>query len=118
MSTPLDGHGGDGIDSMPVQLARMEGTLNLVADRVSGLTGRVDKHETDIAELKSQTQTLAGDAKAEAVKAIALAAALKEADEARRQKSEQTWTPFAKTLTAMAGFVGLVSLMIQLGWIR
>ena len=116
MTAPLDAS--QHPDSMPVQLARMEGTLNLVADRVSGLSGRVDKHEVDIAELKSHTQALAGDAKAEAVKAIALAAALKEADEARRQKSEQTWSPFAKSMAALAAFVGLVSLMIQLGWIK
>lgn len=105
-------------EPIEVQLARMEGVLNLVADRVSGLSGRVDKHEVEIRDLQTETQALAGEAKAEAVKAIALAAALKEADEARRQKSELSWTPFAKTMTLVVTFVGVVSLMIQLGWIR
>jgi hypothetical protein len=100
-------------DSMPVQLARMEGTLNLVADRVSGLMTRVDRHEVDLGELKSATQTLSERMAAEATKAIALASALKEADEARRTKSETTWSPFAKTITAMAGLVGIASLYIQ-----
>ena len=69
-------------EPMPVQLTRMEGVLNQVADRVSDLRGRVDSHETWIGELKSLTQTLKEGAVADREKAEALALALKEAKEA------------------------------------
>jgi len=70
------------VETTPVQLARMEGVLNLVADRVSGLITRVDRHEGDISTLKSQTQALKAAANASTEKAEALALALKEAKEA------------------------------------
>jgi len=60
----------------------MEGVLNLVADRVSGLITRVDRHEGEIGTLKSLTQSLKEGAKASTEKAEALALALKEAKEA------------------------------------
>ena len=70
------------LENTPVQLARMEGVLNLVADRVSGLITRVDRHEGEIGTLKSLTQSLKEGAKADREKAEALALALKEAKEA------------------------------------
>ena len=70
------------LENTPVQLARMEGVLNLVADRVSGLITRVDRHEGEIGTLKSLTQSLKEGAKASTEKAEALALALKEAKEA------------------------------------
>jgi len=60
----------------------MEGVLNLVADRVSGLITRVDRHESEISVLQSQTQALKAAADASTEKAEALALALKEAKEA------------------------------------
>ena len=70
------------VETTPVQLARMEGVLNLVADRVSGLMTRVDRHEASLGELKSRTQRLEDGAKASTEKAEALALALKEAKDA------------------------------------
>ena len=70
------------VENTPVQLARMEGVLNLVADRVSGLMTRVDRHEASLGELKSRTQRLEDGAKASTEKAEALALALKEAKDA------------------------------------
>ena len=70
------------IETTPVQLARMEGVLNLVADRVSGLITRVDRHEGELSTLKSLTQSLKEGAIADREKAEALALALKEAKEA------------------------------------
>lgn len=101
-------------EHVAVQLARMEGTLNLVADRIAGVTSRVDRHEIDIDRLKSTTQSLKESASAEATKAIALAAALKEADEARRQKSDQAWSPVAKVSIILAGGVSALTIALQL----
>lgn len=94
----------------PVQLTRMEGVLNLVAERVVNLSGRVDGHDhelksqgSDIAELKSSTQSLKEQADADKKTAVALALALKEADENRRTKAESSWSPWQKALAVLAG---------------
>ena len=69
-------------ESVPVSLARMEGKIDLVSDRVAGLMTRVDRHEASLGELKSRTQRLEDGAKASTEKAEALALALKEAKDA------------------------------------
>lgn len=93
----------------PVQLTRMEGVLNLVAERVVNLSGRVDAHDHEIkvqageiAELKSSTQTLKEQAEADKKTAVALALALKEADENRRTKAETSWSPWTKVFAVLA----------------
>lgn len=97
-----------------VTLVRMEGKLDLIADRVSNVVARVDRLETESDDTRSRTQTLEERMAAEATKAIALAAALKEADEARRAKSDDTWTPFARVITALLCCFGLIATFIQL----
>lgn len=95
-------------ESVPVVLARMEGTLLRISDRVGDLTPRVDKIEDRLKVQEDMTLTLSKDAAAEEQKKIALALALKEADETRRNQSEQTWTPFQR-LFAILGGIGVVS---------
>ena len=112
----------------PVQLARMEGVLNLVADRVSGLITRVDRHEGEIGTLKSQTQTLALEAKASKDTAEALALALKDAKEAveatsraeaakaetsareEATKAALGWSPITKLFAVLAGVLIAVNI--------
>jgi hypothetical protein len=94
----------------PVQLTRMEGVLNLVAERVSNTMKVVEQHSEDIGVLKSTTQRLTDQAVARDATAIALAAALKEAEETRRTKAEQSWSPITRlfaVLTAIATIVGV-----------
>jgi len=93
----------------PVQLTRMEGTLNLINERLGTVSGRVDGHDRDIraltdghAELRSETQTLREQAEADKATAVALALALKEADENRRKKSESSWSPWTKVFAVLA----------------
>jgi regulator of replication initiation timing len=92
-----------------VQLTRMEGKLDRVIDRVSDLRTRVDAMESNVTELQVETQTLREGFQAEKEKAVALALALEKADQARRQKSETVWTPFARLATVlgvlMSGFM-------------
>jgi hypothetical protein len=101
----------------PVQLTRMEGVLNLVLERVVNVNGRVDKHEReitenrdDIAQLKSLTQTLKEGADADKKTAVALALALKEADETRRTKSESTWSPITRLFAILTGIATIVGI--------
>lgn len=39
-------------EPMPVQLTRVEGTVNLIAYQIGDLVKRVDRHEVDITALK------------------------------------------------------------------
>jgi hypothetical protein len=93
-------------------LTRIEGVLNLVADRVSGLMVRMDRHDSEIGSLKATTQTLREQAVARDATALALAAALKEADESRRTKDTQTWSPFAKTITVIVAFTSIAAVLV------
>ena len=87
----------------PVQLTRMEGVLNLVAERVSNTIKTVEQHSEDIGILKSTTQRLSEQAEGAKATAVALALALKEADETRRTKTETAWSPFTKLAVVVGG---------------
>jgi len=106
----------------------MEGVLNLVADRVSGVITRVERHESDIGNLKSRTQRLEDGAKASTEKAEALALALKEAKDAvdatslqesqkaataAREKSDKDalgWSPITKLFAVLAAVLIAVNI--------
>ncbi|TFD74743.1 hypothetical protein [Cryobacterium fucosi] len=106
----LDGENGTRAgEATTVQLTRMEGILNLVAERISNLSTRVDGHDRDlldvnktIAIILSTTQRLTEQADARDAKAVALAAALKEAEEQRRTKTETAWSPYTKLFAVVA----------------
>jgi len=100
-----------------VSLVRMEGTLNRVLDKVNDLLPRVVKLEQDSIDTQFRTRSLEQAMEAEARTRVTLAAALKEADEARRAKSDDTWTPFQRTFAAMAGVAAVVALLIQGGYL-
>ena len=70
--------------SMPLQLqlAHIAGDVKLILFQVGDISQRVDRHETVISTLQSQTQALKAAADASTEKAEALALALKEAKEA------------------------------------
>ena len=98
-------------EPVPVILARMEGKLDRVQDRVMELVPRVSKLEDRTKDLEDITLSLSKDAAAEEAKKIALALALKEADETRRNQSEQTWTPIQRFIAILSG-VGVASALV------
>ncbi|MDQ5861126.1 MAG: hypothetical protein M3536_02545 [Actinomycetota bacterium] len=100
-------------EAVPVMLARMEGKLDRVQDRVDELVPRVGKIEERLTAQEIMTLGLSKDAGAEEAKKIALALALKEADETRRNQSEQTWTPVQRAMVILGGVVGAAALFIQ-----
>lgn len=97
-------------EAMPVQLARMEGTLNLVAERIGNLTTTVDGHTRDIAALQLTTQALAQAQAADTAKTVVL----READEVRRRQAESSWSPISKVLALILTLVAVATLVIQL----
>jgi hypothetical protein len=100
-------------EPVPVVLARMEGKLDNLRDRVSELGPRVAKLEDRTKILEDVTLSLAKDAAAEEQKKIALALALKEADETRRNQSEQSWTPVQRFFATVGAIGVVVALVIQ-----
>jgi hypothetical protein len=92
----------------------MEGKLDLVQYRVVDLLPRVSRLEDRTSALEDQTLVLSKNAEAEEAKKIALALALKEADETRRNQSEQTWTPIQRFMAILASIIGAVTLAIYL----
>jgi hypothetical protein len=69
----------------------------------------------DIArEMREQTlavQRLGDQAEANAKTVITTAAALKDAEDARRAKGEQTWTPFARLIAAFGGLAAVAAVV-------
>jgi hypothetical protein len=100
-------------ESVPVVLARMEGTLLRINDRVTDLGPRVGKLEDRAKALEDVTLGLSKDAAAESKEKIALALALKEAEEARRNQSEQSWTPVQRFFAGVGAIGVIVALIIQ-----
>jgi len=99
-------------ESVPVILVRMEGKLDRVQDRVMDLVPRVSRLEDRADALENLTLILSKNAEAEEAKKIALALALKEADETRRNQSERSWTPIQRFMAVLASVIGAVSLGI------
>lgn len=99
-------------EAVPVVLARMEGKLDGVSYRVGELIPRVSKIEDRLTAQEILTLSLSKDAEAEEAKKIALALALKEADETRRNQSEQSWTPIQRFMAILASIIGAVSLAL------
>lgn len=100
-------------EPVPVVLARMEGKLDRVNDRVMELIPRVTRIENKLQVQEEKILILSKDAEAEEAKKIALAFALKEADETRRNQSEQTWTPVQRTVAVIVGLGAASALAIQ-----
>jgi len=100
-------------ESVPVVLARMEGKLYRVQDRVMELVPRVNRLEDRTSVIEDNVLSLSMRAEAEEAKKIALALALKEADETRRNQSEQSWTPVQRFFAVIGGIGVVAALIIQ-----
>lgn len=103
-------------DSTPVQLTRMEGTLNLINHQLGELVARVALHESRIGVIELSVQRLGDAAVANERTVEQTAKALKDAKEATEataraemQKSEQSWSPVSRTLAVTVVFLALLS---------
>jgi hypothetical protein len=103
-------------DTIPVQLTRMEGTLNLINFQIGALGGRVDSLEVRTGGLELNVQRLGDAAVADKLTVEQTARALKDAKEATEaqarselQKSDQAWTPINRLLAATSILSALVA---------
>jgi len=62
--------------------------------------------------LKLAVQRLGDQAASDATTRISTAAALKDAEEARRAKTDQSWSPWAKLIAVILALVAVVSLYV------
>jgi septal ring factor EnvC (AmiA/AmiB activator) len=110
---------------MAVTLARMEGKLDSVKEKVDGHAAEIVQHRQQIIELQAKTQQLQSDMKgAEASRTLA-AAAVKADNEMRVaaakalvDNSTRAWTPvqrFYATLGALAAVVGILYYLWSIG---
>jgi len=116
------------VELIPVQLTRMEGVLNLVLERTTNLTSRMDRVEGRTSSLEAVAQRLDLEATARDKTAIALALAVKEAKEAieatgraeagkaekadreRTDKEALGWSPITKLFAVLAAVLIVVNL--------
>lgn len=97
-------------ESLPVQLTRMEGTINLIKYQGDDMAKRVTHVESSITRIESKVQKLELEAVARDATAVALATALKQADDNYKDKNTGKWTP----LNRLYLFVGIIYVAVTL----
>ena len=78
------------------------------------INGSLEKVASELHELKLAVQRLGDQAVSRDATVVTTAAALKDAEDARRSKSEQTWSPFAKTITVLGVCIAALGLYLAL----
>lgn len=97
-------------ESMPVQLTRMEGVLNLIVYKTDDMVKRVGHIESGLTKMQAEVQRLQLEAAARDSTAKALQEALDGENVRRKDLSEARWTPFQRWLTTLATTAVLVNL--------
>ena len=116
------------VESAAVQLARMEGKIDRVFDRVDDLRShvanqdlRLGVHDEKIDGHDSRIQSLEEGAVADKETAVALALAIKEAKETNdaaakaeldkeNRKADKSWSPIQRLVLFAAGAMGVIQL--------
>jgi DNA anti-recombination protein RmuC len=80
------------------------------------INGSMERVATELHALNLNVQSLADQAKADAVTRVATAQALKDAEEARRNKDEQAWSPITRLFAVIAA-IGVVAGMALTAYI-
>jgi hypothetical protein len=91
---------------------RIEQRLATYDRHFETINGSVMDTAKQLKELSLQVQRLVDRMDANAATVLATANALKAADEARRDKTEQSWSPWQKVLATLAGLAALVGAVL------
>lgn len=95
-------------ESLPVQLTRIEGIVNHIKYQNDDVIRRVISLETVTNEIEGKVQKLELEAIARDDKAIALALALKEADQTYKDKNVGKWSPLNRVYLLVGIIYALV----------
>lgn len=89
-----------------------------IAQRLAGhdehlakINGSMDRVADELRELRLQVQRLGDAMTSDRATVLTTAAALKDADDARRDKNTQHWTPFQRGI-AVIGAIGVVATIL------
>jgi hypothetical protein len=78
------------------------------------INGSIDRVGAHLAKLVLELQRLADQAVARDATAVALAAALKDAEEVRRHQGEQKWSPVSRTITIIVALVAIAGVILTI----
>jgi hypothetical protein len=87
--------------------AQINGSIEKTAQSLVGMS-------QEIVVLSRAIQRLTDQSVADAVTRVTTAAALKEAEEGRRNKIDQRWSPLARTITVILAITSVVSVVTAL----
>jgi hypothetical protein len=93
---------------------RTDSRLDDHDDHFAKLNGSVVDLGGKVAKLTLAIQRLTDQGTARDATVITTAAALKDAETARRDKSDQTWSPFAKTITVLGLVIAALGMYLAL----
>jgi hypothetical protein len=94
-----------------IEAGKIEQRLDGHDKHFERINGSLEKMAVNLAELNMSIQQLVDSGKADRATVLTTAAALKAADDARRDRGEARWTPFQRgiaiiaTLAAVAGII-------------
>src|SRR5450755_4998150 len=109
------------INEVEYQRGRVDAILSNHDKHLDKINGSVEALAVNMEKMASNTQALtmtvqrladAADADRKTVKVTA--EALKQAEEARRDKSEKHWTPFQRIIFVIGGLAGIEGIIYQL----
>jgi hypothetical protein len=83
--------------------------------RFAVINGSIERFGTEMKLLTLEIQRLADEARARDTTAIATALALEKAEQARRDSSEQTWSPLQRLSLVAGVIVGIIASVAALG---
>ena len=76
------------------------------------INGSIERLATELHDLNLNIQRLSDQAVARDATTSATAIALKNAEQARRDKSQSTWTPFARIAVALSTIGGVIGIAL------
>ncbi len=91
---------------------RVDQTLSEHASHLARINGSIDRFADEVHELTLGIQRLADAADADRSTVKVTAEALEKAETARRDKSEQGWTPFQRGFAVIGGLAAVIGTVI------
>jgi hypothetical protein len=94
-----------------IEAGRIEARLDEYAKHFAAINGSVADTARELHLLVLAVQRLEQQAVARDATVVTTAKALKEAEEARRDKSTQSWSPFARLMAGLGGLAALATVL-------
>jgi hypothetical protein len=99
-------------ESQEYYRGKVDATLTEHGKHFDRINGSIERSAEALIELRMVVQRLADSAESDRATARVTAIALKEADEARRLRSEEGWTQFQRALVVVGALVALASIVL------